>query len=487
MENHPYDDENTYYRKSRKGRVCRMCQNEAQQKEACKMTFSPLMTDRYEFSMLQTFVNEGMVNKRVTFEVFTRRLTPGHRFGVFAGLGRLLPMLENFTFRGAEVSWMEDNNIINAPTAEYLKNFHFDGRVLAYNEGDLYFPYSPVLTVEATLGEALLVETLILSVLNFDSGIAGKAARIKEAARGGRLIEMGSRRTHEEGAVAAARAAYIAGFSATSNLQASYEYGVPSAGTAAHAFTLAFMDETEAFTAQIEAQGIETTLLVDTYNVEQGTLNAITAARKFGATGPGAVRIDSGDLAANARAARKILDANGAEDTLITVTSDLDEHVIKDLLYQNAPVDGYGVGTKLVAAPSAGFVYKMVEMETEDPSPAPGHPTYMRPVAKKSKDKMSNGGKKYAYRVSNAEGQIVGELLEKKFYESSGSASGFSTKPLQTVVMNNGITTGSLDSHERVAEARSTFRESLRMLPEGERSVWSGTDHGPFLTAEFAS
>jgi len=445
-----------------------------------------LMTDRYEFSMLQTFIEEGMVDKKVTFEVFTRRLAPGHRYGVFAGLGRVLPMLEDFRFDADQIAYLLRNGSVNEETAQYLKGFVFEGTIDAYREGDLYFPYSPVLTVNATLGEALLVETPILSVLNFDSGIAGKAARIREVARGSRLIEMGSRRTHEEAAVAAARAAYIAGFDTTSNLRAGEQWGIPTAGTAAHAFTLAFEDEDAAFAAQIRSHGPETTLLIDTYDVAEGVHNAVaawqTVAREnAGEDFPplGAVRIDSGDLAANARLARGILDDLGFEDTKIVVTSDLDEHVIKDLLYQNAPIDGYGVGTKLVAAPSAGFVYKMVAIEEKHPDGG----TYMRPVAKKSADKVSVGGKKIAFRTFDNHDKISGEVLTTDTKHIPEGR----FKPLQFVAMEAGIRTDeAMQVSVDVDAARKNFRDSIRALPEGERSVWSGTDHGPFLTATHA-
>lgn len=459
-----------------------------------------LMTDRYEFSMLQTFIAEGIENKRATFEVFSRKLQPGFRFGVFAGLGRLLPMIENFKFNMTEVGWLLDNGVVNTETAVYLKDFRFKGKITAYREGELFFPNSPVMTIEGTLGECILMETLVLSVLNFDSAIAGKAARIRLAAGpDATLIEMGSRRTNEDSAVAAARAAYIAGFNTTSNVLAGMKFGVPTSGTAAHAFTLAHEDEGTAFYEQMKSHGPGTTLLIDTYDIKQGVENAIEAWRHLECSGEveteegiGAVRIDSGDLGREAERVRKILDENAFSETKIAVTSDLDEYVIKDLA--GAPIDVFGVGTKLVSTPPSGFVYKLVEIETERKfyNTAPGTvagsytvDTYMRPVAKKAKDKVSVGGKKFAYRIHDHNGHITEEVY---FTHAPADHVADDTKAAQTVVMENGhttITVAANDPHG-IEQARMVHAAAVKTLPKSERAVWYG-EHGPFLTAEEAT
>lgn len=415
-----------------------------------------LMTDRYELTMLQSFIESGRVNDEAVFEVFTRRLPAGRRFGVFAGLGRLIPMIENFEFVGADLQWLRENEVINRDTWEYLSNFKFRGQIDAFNEGELFFPQSPVLTVRGTLGECVLLETLILSVLNFDSAIATTAARMVMSAKGRPIIEMGSRRVNEDAAVAAARAAYVAGFASTSNLLAGKRHGVPTTGTAAHAFTLAHEDELTAFKAQVRAHGSGTTLLVDTYDIEQGIRNAVAAA----GTSLGAIRIDSGDLAAEAEKARRLLDSLGAYGTRIVVTSDLDELIMKDLA--DAPINGYGVGTRLVASQPMGFVYKLVEING-------------RPVAKKAKDKVSIGGRKFVYRILE-DGNLVDEVFTTSHedYPTPG--------PNQIVV--GGIQTFSIMGDERptLDEVRRFAQEARNMLPLGEQKVWNG-DFGPYITS----
>src|ERR1700712_2956231 len=257
-----------------------------------------LLTDRYELTMLSSWLADGdrndgpaMAHRPAGFEGFPRRLPPGRRFGVLAGLGRLLPLIADFAFDADEVAWLLEAGAITQQCPDYLADFRFRGDVEAYREGELYFPNSPVLTVSGTLAECVVLETLVLSVLNHDSAIASAAARMVSAAEDRPLIEMGSRRTHELAAIADARSAYIAGFGSTSNLAGGRVYGVPTAGTAAHAFTLSYLQEQDAFAAQIRALGPETTLLVDTYDIEQGIRTAIAVA------GPslGAIRIDSGD------------------------------------------------------------------------------------------------------------------------------------------------------------------------------------------------
>lgn len=357
-----------------------------------------LLTDHYELTMLTSFVTDGSVDHPAVFEAFARRLPEGRRYGVLAGLGRLLPLIRDFRFDADEVDWLLERGVVNEATADYLRDFRFTGDVDAYPEGDLYFPGSPVLTVRSTLGEGVLLETLVLSVLNHDSAIASAAARMVHAAGGRPLIEMGGRRTHEEAAVAVARSAYIAGFASSSNLAAGYLHGVPTVGTAAHAFTLAHTSELEAFRSQVAAQGVGTTMLVDTYDIAQGIRNAVAVA------GPelGAIRIDSGDLADEATAARELLDSLGNTRTRITATSDLDEYVLAALA--DAPIDGYGVGTRVATGsgyPTAQMVYKLVAVADSPDGP-------LRPVAKKSHDKVSVGGRKAVTRTY-ADGVLVAE------------------------------------------------------------------------------
>ena len=243
-------------------------------------TTTALLTDHYELTMLQAALRSGAASRRAVFEVFARHLPHGRRYGVVAGTGRLLDALEQFRFGPDELYFLRENKIVDEATLRYLSSYRFSGNIWGYPEGDVYFPGSPILVVEGTFAESVLLETLALSILNHDCAIASAASRMVTAAGGpgqaGRpLIEMGSRRTHEAAAVAAARAAYIAGFASTSNLQARFTYGVPSGGTSAHAFTLVHDSEKEAFAAQLASLGPGTTLLVDTFNVEQAVRAAV--------------------------------------------------------------------------------------------------------------------------------------------------------------------------------------------------------------------
>lgn len=351
-----------------------------------------LLTDRYELTMLDVALQSGRAGCPAVFEVFTRRLSDRRPWGVFAGLGRLLEALEEFRFGEAELAWLEANSVVSPPALEWLASYQFGGHIDAYREGELYTAGSPVLTVEGGFAEAVLLETLALSVLNFDSAVATAASLITSAAGERPVIEMGSRRVDPNAAVAAARAAYLAGFASTSNLEAGRRYGVPTAGTASHAFVLAYPEEKEAFSAQVSAFGPGTTLLVDTYDIAQGICNAVEVA------GPelGGVRIDSGDLGREAARARTLLDANGASSAKLVVTGDLDAHSIAAL--GAAPVDAYGVGANVVTgmgSPTAGFVYKLVAIG--GPGDPPGTP--LRSVAKRSAGKRSFGGRKWAWRA----------------------------------------------------------------------------------------
>jgi nicotinate phosphoribosyltransferase len=351
-----------------------------------------LLTDQYELTMLATALADGSASRRCTFEVFARALR-GHRYGIVAGIPRLLDAVARFQFGAEQLAFL--HHMLDARTLAWLAGYRFRGEVDGYPEGELYFPGSPVLTVTGSFAEAIILETLVLSVLNHDSAVATAAARMTSAAGDRPLVEMGSRRTHEEAAVAAARAAYLGGFTATSNLAAGQRYGIPTTGTAAHAFSLLHGREADAFAAQVQALGTGTTLLVDTYDITQGIATAIEVA------GPGlrAIRIDSGDLGVLARQARAQLDRLGAPDVQIVVSGDLDEYSIAALRAE--PVDSYGVGTSVVTGsgvPTAGMVYKLVEVDGQ-------------PVAKRSTSKVSRGGAKSALRRYKPSGTAIEEVV----------------------------------------------------------------------------
>ena len=419
-----------------------------------------LLTDKYELTMLAAALRDGTAHRRTTFELFARRLPEGRRYGVVAGTGRLLEVLPQFRFDGEACQLLAQ--FLDADTLRYLRDFRFGGDIDGYAEGELYFPGSPILSVRGSFAECVVIETLALSIFNHDSAIASAAARMVSAAGERPLMDMGTRRTHEHAAVAAARAAYIAGFAATSNLEAQRQYGIPTEGTAAHAFTMVHtpkdgpseIGELAAFRAQVDALGTDTTLLVDTYDVTAGVANAVAA----GGTTLGAVRIDSGELGVLARQVREQLDQLGATQTRIVVSGDLDEFSIAAL--RADPVDSYGVGTSLVTgsgAPAAGMVYKLVEVDG-------------MPVQKRSSHKESVGGHKEAVRLSRPTGTITEEVVHP-----AGRAPD-TTEPcrvLTTPLVRGGQAVAETGSGALIA-ARQLVASGLRSLPWEGLSLAAG-------------
>ncbi|HZC39553.1 MAG TPA: nicotinate phosphoribosyltransferase [Streptosporangiaceae bacterium] len=416
-----------------------------------------LLTDHYELTMLSAALRSGAAGRRAVFELFARHLPHGRRYGVVAGTGRLLDALERFEFPPSELEFLADTGVVDEQACRYLESFRFSGNIWGYAEGDCYFPGSPILVVEGTFAEAVVLETLALSVLNHDCAIASAASRMVTAAGGRPLIEMGSRRTHELAAVASARAAYIAGFATTSNLRAGRDYGVPTSGTAAHAFTLVHDSERDAFGAQLAALGKGTTLLVDTFDVAMAVRTAIELA----GPGLGAVRIDSGDLAAVARQVREQLDQLGAGRTRIVLTGDLDEHSIAALAA--APVDGYGVGTALVTgsgAATAALVYKLVARSLEPGAGAP-----LRPVAKHSVGKPSRGGRKWALRRRGKAGTAVAEVVSTEPPEPS---------PADRELLVPLVRQGEIVGREPLQAVRDRHQAVLAELPPHARQLSRG-------------
>lgn len=414
-----------------------------------------LLTDRYELTMLDASLRDGTAERRCVFELFARRLPGGRRFGVVAGTGRLLELIRDFTFGDDELRFLRDEKVVDAATLDFLEGYRFTGSITGYREGELYFPGSPILTVEGTFAEAVVLETLALSVLNHDSAIATAAARMSVAAGERPLAEMGSRRAAESSAVAAARAAYIAGFGATSNLEAGRRWGIPTMGTAAHSWTLLHDSEEAAFRAQIEALGVETTLLVDTYDIREGVATAIRVA----GTGLGGVRIDSGDLPTVAADVRAHLDDLGAAGTRITVTSDLDEFAIASLAA--SPVDSYGVGTSVVTgsgSPTAGMVYKLVARQDTTGG--------WVAVAKSSTDKSSKGGRKAAFRTLD-DGTATSELIAVSdgFEQLQTVASHPAARALQVTLMAAGEPDASYEGAAGVEAARAHHARVREELP----------------------
>ncbi len=423
-----------------------------------------LLTDHYELTMLQAALHSGAASRHCIFEVFARSLPEGRRYGVVAGTGRLLEAVRDFRFDGAELEWLRENHVVDSLTLDYLTGYRFTGGISGYAEGECFFPRSPLLTVDGTFAESVVLETVLLSILNHDSAIASAASRMTNAAGDRPCIEMGSRRTHEWAAVAAARAAYIAGFASTSNLEAGRAYGVPTTGTSAHAFTLLHDDERAAFEAQVASLGVGTTLLVDTYDVTA----AVNLAIEVAGVGLGAVRLDSGDLLVQARQVRAQLDALGADSTRIVVTSDLDEHSLAALAA--APVDAYGIGTALVTgsgAPTVGLVYKLVARKDDAGE--------LIAVAKKSKDKISVGGRKWALRQLDPDGVAEAEVIGiGAMPANDGDHPAPETRPLLVELMRDGAIVADLslqDARRRHELSRAELPPHALKLSRGEPAI----------------
>ncbi|WP_205881334.1 nicotinate phosphoribosyltransferase [Leucobacter viscericola] len=429
-----------------------------------------LLTDHYELTMVDAARRAGTADRGSVFELFTRRLSGARRYGVVAGTGRLLEAIDRFRFTDTELDFLKSRGVVSDGTLDWLANFRFSGNIWGYPEGEVFFPGSPLISVEASFAEGVLLETLALSVLNYDSAVATAASRMSHAAKGKPLAEMGSRRTSEYSAVAAARAAYIAGFSATSNLEAGRSYGIPTMGTAAHSFMLLHDSERAAFEAQIATLGTDTTLLVDTYDIEQGVRTAIEVA----GTSLGAVRIDSGDLPVVVGRVRHLLDELGATQTRITVTNDLDEHTVAVLAA--SPVDSFGVGTSVAVgsgSPTMGMVYKLVAHEDEQGN--------WVSVAKKSAGKVSVGGRKSVYRRFNARDVAVAETIVVNdgshatgLPGNNAAAEAVEGREILVPLVTNGEVLREHTGTDGIAAARERHRQRVAELPAVAMSLTRG-------------
>jgi nicotinate phosphoribosyltransferase len=325
---------------------------------------SALLTDFYQLTMLQAYLHEGLQQQAV-FELFVRKLPPGRRFLVAAGLEQALDYLETLRFDDVEIDWLVSHGGFPSTLAPRLRNFRFEGDVDAMPEGTMFFQEEPILRVTAPLPQAQLVESRLLNIIHFQTLIASKAARMRTAAQDKQLIDFGMRRTHgAEAALFAARAAWLVGFDGTATAEAGRRFDIPVVGTMAHSFVQAHASEAAAFEVFARSRPLKPTLLVDTYDTEAAVAKLIELAPQLSVDGiaVGGVRLDSGDLGAHARAVRALLDGAGLNDIIVFASGNLDEERIAELLADHAPIDGFGVGTALGTSfdmPALDMVYKL--------------------------------------------------------------------------------------------------------------------------------
>lgn len=404
-----------------------------------------LIVDRYELTMAESYLVQGMADDRVAFELYARRLPRDRGYLVAAGLEPALDYLRALRFSPESLRYMRESGICSRRLCRRLADERFDGDVDAMAEGTVVLPGEPILRVEGRRLMAQIVETYLLSLVNFQTLIATKATRVTGAAAGRPVVDFGLRRAHGgEAGVSAARAAYIGGVEATATVAAGYLWGIPTTGTMAHSYVLGFADEAEAFACFLKTHPAEPSLLVDTYDVVSGTRHAIEAAERTGIR-PRAVRIDSGDVAALARRVRPLLDEAGYPDTQIIVSGDLTETIIEDLVGSGAPIDGFGVGTDLVTsadAPALSGVYKLVESNG-------------RPVMKRAGAKATLPGRHQVFRSE------TGDTLALCDEQLPG-------RPLLQPVMRGGEPLGPAPP---LAEARRRAAREVAALPEPARAL----------------
>lgn len=408
-----------------------------------------LLTDLYQLTMLDAYYALGM-EKPAVFEFFVRRLPAARNFLVAAGLEQVLDYLENLHFTGDEIEWLASTQRFSASFLERLRQFRFTGQVYAMREGTVFFGSEPVLRVVAPLPEAQLVESRIVNLLHYQTLVASKAARCRQAAPQAELIDFGMRRAHgAEAALWCSRASYIAGFDATATIESSRRFGIPVAGTMAHSFVQAHEMELEAFSNFANCRPDNVVLLIDTYDTARGARRAVEVATQLRSTGVDVkgVRIDSGDLAVEARRVRGILDSLGAQDIRILVSGSVDEYVIAALEAERVPVDAYCVGTRLAVsqdAPSLDCAYKLQQYAG-------------RQCRKRSQWKETWPGPRQVYRQYDAQGLICRDVLccEDETFEG---------RALLSQVMDGGRLRS---SPTPLTEIRAYCAEQLATLPAG--------------------
>lgn len=407
---------------------------------------SPLLTDLYELTMLQTYYERGMTSEAV-FELFFRDSHPERPFFIAAGVETLVDWLETLHFTDEELAWVRNSGRLSAGLADRLRDFHFTGSVDAIPEGTLCLPEEPLVRIRAPLPEAQLIESRLINIVHFQTLIATKAARCRLAAGNRGLVDFGLRRAHGgEAGLWAARACYLAGFDATATVLAAPVYGIPLTGTMAHSFVLAHEDESEAFENFARSHPDNTVLLIDTYEVARGAERAIAVMRRLAEEGIPfhGIRIDSGNLAAHAKSVRRMLDDAGFRDTRILVSGGLDESAIDALVRGNAPIAGFGVGSQVNTSSDRAFLncaYKL-------------HQYAGRDRAKRSEGKADLPGVKQVYRRYLECGRLGGDTLALEGETVEG-------QPLLEPFMRNGKRLRGSD----LEAARIRCRQNLDALP----------------------
>ncbi len=359
-----------------------------------------LHTDLYQINMAETYWGDNIHNKKAVFELYFRKLPFGNGYAIFAGLEKIINYLQNFNFSQSDLEYLKNELGYEAEFLEYLSTVKFTGTIKALLEGELVFSNEPILRIEAPLLEAQLIETALLNIVNYQTLIATKASRIKHIVGEETLMEFGTRRAQEfDAAIWGARAAFIGGFHATSNVRAGKLFNIPVSGTHAHALVQAYRDEYIAFKKYADRH-YQCTFLVDTYDtLKSGVPNAIKVAKELGdKINFAGIRLDSGDLAYLSKEARKMLDEAGFKNTKIIASNDLDEYTILNLKSQGARIDAWGIGTKLITAfdqPALGAVYKLVSIEDENGQMVDTIKISQNP------EKVTTPGYKKLYRIIN--------------------------------------------------------------------------------------
>lgn len=415
--------------------------------------YSGLLTDLYQFTMLQGYLEQEMKEVAV-YEFFVRKLPPGRNFLLAAGLEHALQFLETVFFSAEEVAWLEQSGRFTPKLLDYVANFRFSGDVDAMPEGTVFFTDEPILRVVAPIPVAQLVETRLINLLHFQTLVASKAARVVLAGAGKLLVDFGLRRAHgAEAGLLAARACYLAGFGGSSNVLAEREFGIPSYGTMAHSFVQAHADEAQAFENFARAQPDNVVLLIDTYDTEAAAHKVVALAPKLARDGIRikAVRLDSGDLGEHARKVRAILDAGGLNGVGIFASGNLDEFEIARLAAQQAPIGGYGVGTRLLTSSDAPYLdcaYKLQEYAGQ-------------PRRKRSEGKATWPGRKQVYRHYDEHGRMAGDVLTVESDPQPG-------EPLLQPVMRGGRR---LVPAIPLLGSRTLAAQQIGRLPQGLRAL----------------